>query len=214
MVSTRSIPRAPAFIRHLSSASATTASSLTGTGSGTGSAAWILDRVIRSFTRLVSLDASYRMRPAKRRTASGSSAASSTVSASRARAPTGVLSSWLTLATKSRLTSSTRRLSVWSSASTSTSPPPARRAERGDANGEAGGAVAVLVIGDLDLALADLAVPANLPGQGEQLADEQLIPLDEPERTRRRARAQDPVLAVEDHGGGRKHGENRRYPGG
>ena len=57
------------------------------------------------------------MRPAKRRTASGSSAASSMVSASRASAPTGVLSSWLMLATKSRRTSSTRRLSVWSSAS-------------------------------------------------------------------------------------------------
>ena len=57
------------------------------------------------------------MRPAKRRTASGSSAASSMVSASRASAPTGVFSSWLMLATKSRRTSSTRRLSVWSSAS-------------------------------------------------------------------------------------------------
>ena len=59
----------------------------------------------------------------KRRTASGSSAASSTVSASSASAPTGVLSSWLVLATKSRRTSSTRLLSVWSSASSSTRPP-------------------------------------------------------------------------------------------
>ena len=82
------------------------------------------DSVIRSWASLVSRDASCRIRPAKRRTASGSSAASSTVSASSASAPTGVLSSWLTLATKSRRTSSTRRLSVWSSASSSTRPPP------------------------------------------------------------------------------------------
>jgi hypothetical protein len=42
------------------------------------------------------------MRSAKRREASGSSTASSSVSASSASAPTGVFSSWLTLATKSR----------------------------------------------------------------------------------------------------------------
>ena len=68
--------------------------------------------------------ASWRIRPANRRTASASSAASSIVSASSASAPTGVFSSWLTLATKSRRTSSTRCRSVWSSASTRTSPPP------------------------------------------------------------------------------------------
>ena len=98
----RVMPRAFAFIRHRSSASATTASTGTGAGSGTGSAAWIRDSVIRSWTRNVSLAASCRIRPANRRTASSSSAASSIVSASSASAPTGVLSSWLTLATKSR----------------------------------------------------------------------------------------------------------------
>ena len=103
----------------------------TGRGSGTGSAAWILDSVIRSWTRLVSRCASWRILPANRRTASASSAASSIVSASRASAPTGVLSSWLVLATKSRLTSSTRRLSVWSSASTRTRPPPPTAAPSG-----------------------------------------------------------------------------------
>ena len=68
------------------------------------------------------------IRPANRRTASGSSAASGSASASSDSAPTGVLSSWLTLATKSRRTASTRRASVRSSTSTSTS----GRAERGD----------------------------------------------------------------------------------
>ena len=42
------------------------------------------------------------MRLENRTTASGSSLASATASASRLSAPTGVLSSWLTLATKSR----------------------------------------------------------------------------------------------------------------
>ncbi len=125
------MPRAFAFIRHRSSASATTTSRLTGRGSGTGSTAWILDSVIRSWTRLVSRCASWRILPANLRTASASSAASSIVSASRASAPTGVLSSWLVLATKSRLTSSTRRLSVWSSASTRTRPPPPTAAPSG-----------------------------------------------------------------------------------
>src|SRR5215831_2711561 len=49
------IPRAFAFIRHRSTASATTASTSTGCGSGMGSAAWILDSVMRSWTRNVRL---------------------------------------------------------------------------------------------------------------------------------------------------------------
>src|SRR6201996_1233821 len=102
-----------------------------GPGSEPGSAPWIRDSVIRSWTRKVSRDASCRIRPANRRTASASSAASSIVSASRASAPTGVLSSWLTLATKSRRTSSTRCRSVWSSARTRTSPPPPTVPESG-----------------------------------------------------------------------------------
>ena len=60
------------------------------------------------------------MRPAKWRTASGSSAASWTVSASTWRAPTGVLSSWEMLATRSRLDSSTRMRALRSSPTTRT----------------------------------------------------------------------------------------------
>ena len=59
--------------------------------------------------------------PANRCTASGSSEASITASESRRIAPTGVLSSWLTLATKSRRIDSTRRSRVRSSTSASTS---------------------------------------------------------------------------------------------
>ena len=172
------MPRALAFIRHRSRASATTASSSTATGSGTGSAAWILDSVIMSCTRLVSRDASCRIRPAKRRTASGSSAASSTVSASSASAPTGVLSSWLVLATKSRRTSSTRRLSVWSSTSSSTRPPsPTVASERGDPDREARRPAVDAAGRDLHLALADLAVPADLASQREQFLHDQLVAL-------------------------------------
>ena len=167
-----------------------------GLGSGTGSAAWIRDSMIRSWTRSVSREASWRMRPANRSTASGSCTASSTVSASRARAPTGVLSSWLMLATKSRRTSSTRRLSVWSSASSSTSPPSADLgAERGHPDREAGGAPVGPAGRDLDLALADLAVPADLAGQRDQLADDQRVAVDQPERAGGGAGSQHPVVA-------------------
>lgn len=77
-----------------------------------------------SWTRLVRRVASFCIRPAKRSTASGSSLASITASESSDRAPTGVLSSWLTLATKSRRTASMRRASVRSSTSSRTSREP------------------------------------------------------------------------------------------
>ena len=71
---------------------------------------------IRSVSRADSIP----IRAANRRTAGGSSAASSTASASSDSAPIGVLSSWLTLATKSRRVCSIRRAAVSSSASSST----------------------------------------------------------------------------------------------
>ena len=72
-------------------------------------------------TSLVSRALSVCIRPENRVTASGSSAASCTASASRLSAPTGVFSSWETLATKSRRIASTRRSRVRSSTSASTS---------------------------------------------------------------------------------------------
>ena len=85
------------------------------------------------------------------------------------------------LATKSRRTSSTRRLSVWSSASSSTSPPPPTLAPSGATR------TAKLVRlppnrapGHLDLALADLPVPADLPGEREELAHMSWSPLTRP----------------------------------
>ena len=48
---TSSMPSTLAFIRTLSTASATIADRSTDMGSGMGSAAWIRDRVIRSWTR-------------------------------------------------------------------------------------------------------------------------------------------------------------------
>src|SRR6202451_2811193 len=200
----RVMPRAFAFIRHRSSASATTSSTCTGRGAGTGSAAWIRESVIRSWTRNVSLAASCRIRPANRRTASSSSAASSIVSASSASAPTGVLSSWLTLATKSRLTCSTRWLSVRSSASTRTSPPPPTVPDS-----EGGGAAAEARHRHLELGLADLAVAPDLPGEGGELAHHQPVALDDPEGAGGRARAQHPVLAVHHDRGRREHGQHR-----
>ncbi len=84
-----------------------------------------------SWTRLIRRVASICMRPAKRLTASGSSAASMTASDSREIAPTGVFSSCDTFATKSRRTASMRRASVRSSTRSRTSREPsgATRAE-------------------------------------------------------------------------------------
>src|SRR6478672_3508048 len=91
-------------------------------GSLTTSAPWRRDSSTISLTRRVSRSDSTLIRLAKRATASGSSCASSTASASSEMPPTGVFSSWLTLARKSRRISSTRaaldrsstRRSTWS----------------------------------------------------------------------------------------------------
>src|SRR5664280_122950 len=112
-----------------STASRTTRSTVTDRGSGSGSAPCSRERSISSCTSRPSRSASWRIRPAKRRTA-GSSQASEIASASRDSAPTGVLSSWLTLATKSRRAVSTRRGSVMSSTRMSTSPPRGSRVNR------------------------------------------------------------------------------------
>ena len=84
--------------------------------SASGSSACSRDSSMIWATRSVSRADSIPIRPANRRTAGGSSAASSTASASSEIAPIGVLSSWLTLATKSRRVCSIRRAAVWSSA--------------------------------------------------------------------------------------------------
>ena len=131
----------------------------------------------------------------------------------------GVLSSWLVLATKSRFTSSTRRLSVWSSARTRTSPPPPTAAPRGATR------TAKLVVPsaqpghrDLELALPDLAVPSHLAGQGGQFGDHEPVPLDQPEGPGRGAGPQHAVIAVHHDGRGgedRQDGGNaREQPGG
>jgi hypothetical protein len=83
-------------------------------------------------------------------------------------------------------------------------------AERRHPDREAGRPAAEPGHRDLELALADLAVPAHLAGQRGQFGHHQAIALDQTERPCRRARPQHPVVAVEDHGGGGEHGENRR----
>src|ERR1700722_3900714 len=106
------------------------------------------DKVIMSWTRLVSLVASWRIRPAKRLTDPGSSAALSLVlDQQQYQAATAYFG-----------------------------------AERRDPDREAGGAVRRFAGGDVNLAFADLAVPADLASQREQFADDQLVALDQPER--------------------------------
>ena len=113
---------ARAAVRVRSTASASTWSTSTGTSSGSGSPPCSRERSISSRTRRPRRSASWAMRAAKRCTASGSSAAPSMASASSDSAPTGVFSSWPTLATKSRRTASVRRVSVTSSSTRATGP--------------------------------------------------------------------------------------------
>ena len=115
---------AAASMALVSTAVATAASRSTMTGRSSGSWPCSRDSSMICCTSLESRSLSVSIRPAKRCTASGSSAASVTASASRRIAPTGVFSSWLTLATKSRRTASTRRSRVRSSTSASTSRAP------------------------------------------------------------------------------------------
>jgi hypothetical protein len=77
------------------------------------------ERSSRSSMMRLTRKASLWMRPARRWATSASGSATS-VSASRPSAPMGVLSSWLTLATKSRRISSSRRRSETSSMSAMT----------------------------------------------------------------------------------------------
>ena len=158
-----------------------------------------------SWTRLVSRVASICIRPAKRWTASGSSEASITASESSESAPTGVFSSWLTLATKSRRTASIRRASVRSSTSSSTSREPsgATRAETARAS------------------------PRPAPRRGRSSSTWRISPsrrvsraicsiwstasraaADQPEGVRRRAGLDHGVALVQDDGGGAQHGQD------
>ena len=108
------------------------------------------------------------MRSAKRRLAATSvagsapeasgSVASSRPSASSCSAPIGVFSSWLTLATKSRRTRSTRWASVTSAASMQTIPPPMATARRCTPSG-------LTDPRQIHLHLAPHARVANLAGQ-------------------------------------------------
>ena len=100
-------------------------------GSSSGSSPCSRDSSMICCTSRVSRSLSVCIRPANRVTASGSSAASCTASASSLIAPTGVFSSWDTLATKSRRIASTRRSRVRSSTSASTSRLLERRDPRG-----------------------------------------------------------------------------------
>ncbi len=171
--------------------------------------------MIRSWTRSVSRDASWRIRPANRSTASGSSAASSTVSASRASAPTGVFSSWLMLATKSRRTSSTRRLSVWSSASSRISPPSPTAGPSGATR------TAKLVARPLNrLVMMSISPSRGMPSRRTWRARASSSPTDEPvavheaELARGCARAEHLVVAVEHDSRRQQHREHRVDAGG
>ena len=116
--STISMPRWSAVARTRSMASAMTR--LTNTGSrGGASSDSMRERSSRSSMMRLTRKASLWMRPASRCATSGSGSDTS-VSARRPSAPIGVLSSWLTLATKSRRISSSRRRSETSSMSAMT----------------------------------------------------------------------------------------------
>src|SRR6478735_7983168 len=114
------IPCSSARSRLRSTASSAHAPTSVSCGSLMTSAPWRRESSTISLTRRVRRVDSTPMRVANRATASGSSCASRMASASRAIPPTGVLSSWLTLARKSRRISSTRAAWVRSSTRRST----------------------------------------------------------------------------------------------
>src|SRR5262249_14971955 len=91
-------------------------------------------------------------------------------------------------------------------------------AERGDPDGEAGPPAAERAPGKIDLALAGLSVPPDLPDQREQLPDHQLAIFDEAERAGRLAGHQHRVGRVEHDRRGGEHGQHGRHarwkPGG
>ena len=186
-------------------ASATSSSTPTGSESSSGSSFCTRERSISSWTRLVSRVASFCMRPAKRSTASGSSAASRTASESRESAPTGVFSSWLTFATKSRRTASMRRASVRSSTRSSTSREPsgATRAETASASPPPRAAA-----WQIQLDLAYLAVPPGVAGHLEHRLDGELAAAHQPEGVRGGAGLDHGVGLVEHDGGGAQHGQD------
>ena len=99
-------------------AASTNSSTSTMSISGSFSAPCSRDSAISSLTMLPSRVDSVTIFSPKWCTDAGSSADSSSASASRLSAPTGVFSSWLTLATKSRRVASIRACSVSSSANT------------------------------------------------------------------------------------------------
>ena len=117
-------------------------------------------------------------------------------------APTGVFSSWLTLATKSRRIDSTRRSRVRSSTRASTS-------------WQLSGATrAVTWRGGrpwrwtTQLGLADLPVAAYLPDQVGQLAHGDLVPAHDAHGDGGRGGLEDGVAAVDDEGRAAQHGEH------
>jgi hypothetical protein len=84
--------------------------------------------------------------------------------------------------------------------------------QRGDPDREGGGPAAEARYRHLELGLADLTVPANLPGEGGELAHHEPVALDDPEGAGGGAGAQHAVLTVDDDGGRRKYGKDRRNP--
>ena len=142
------------------------------------------------------------MRPAKRWTASGSSAAPSMASASRASAPTGVFSSCPTLATKSRRTASTRRASVTSCSTRATGPGGGSvpLCSRTPCTPDQAGAGAGQVAGQADVG-PPAAAGAHLLHQAEQLRHHQPAAAHDAQRAGGRVGQQHRVVGVdEDHG--------------
>src|SRR6201999_2251948 len=75
---------------------------------------------------------------------------------------------------------------------------------------EGGGPAAEARHGHLELGLADLPVPTNLPGESGPLAHHEPVALDDPEGAGGGAGPQHAVLAVDNDRGGREYGKDRR----
>ncbi len=129
-----------------------------------------------------------------------------TASDRRESAPTGVLSSWLTFATKSRRTASIRRASVRSSTRSSTSREPSGATLGGDGQGLPPSGPPPRQI---QLDLAYFPVATGVAGHLHHRLDGELAAAHQPEGVRGRAGLDHGVGLVEDDGRGPEHGEHR-----
>ena len=180
----------------------------TGIGASSGSSPCSRDSSMTCWTSRESRSLSISIRSEKRLTASGSSAASCTASASSRIAPTGVFSSWLTLADEVAAYGLDPALAGAVLDQRQHQPGAERRDPGGHVPRRHAGA------GHHQLGLADLPVAAYLLDQRRPARRRPAPAADQPHRVRRRGRLEHDVAVVDDDRAAAQDGEDGRDAGG